>query len=434
MAVLTARMELPRGAAGSLILKSFSLLLQFITGILLARQLGAAGYGIFAFPMAVVGLLSIPATAGLPQLVVRYIARYHALKQFSLMRGLIRRSNQFVFIFSILIVIVAGSVYFALGAVPITSSRGLTYLFALSILPIIALKNVKMAVLHGLRKITVGLLPDTVIKPVLFLLFVGLYIAFWQKTLLPAVVMGFQVVAASIGLVVSGFLLSSALPSVIRRHAPFFESRSWLRSAIPFMFQGVVQVINKQTDILMLGIMRPAEDVGVYAAVVQGSTLVTFILTSFNVALGPQIARLWQIQDHERLQRMITISTRVIAATTFIAAIVLIIGGRFFLSVFFGEEFGLGTTALRILCIGQIVNGFAGSNGYILNMTGHENRTALGIGVAALSNILLNAILVPKFGAVGAAIATTVSMSLWNILLTLWVRRLTGIRPTAFGI
>ena len=60
-----------------------------------------------------------------------------------------------------------------------------------------------------------------------------------------------------------------------------------------------------------------------------------------------------------------------------------------------------------------------------MTMTGHQNRAAVHFGSAAALNIGLNVLLVPPFGAMGAAVATAVSMVAWNLaMLTFVVRRL----------
>ena len=47
-------------------------------------------------------------------------------------------------------------------------------------------------------------------------------------------------------------------------------------------------------------------------------------------------------------------------------------------------------------------------------MTGHQNEAAMGIGVGAGLNIVLNLLFIPKWGIEGAAMATTMSIVVWN--------------------
>jgi len=425
--------EITRHAGGTFLLKVFGLMIQLASGIILARAMGANGYGVYSFPIAVVNLLSIPSTVGLPQLIVRSISQYYTNNEYGFMKGLIRRANQFVLLLSTLLAAGAFLIYFLVGKVNIHTSSGTTFAIAMGLLPIISFKHVRMAVLRGLRKVILGQIPDILVRPLLFLSLIGIVLVLKKMTISPQLAMMLQLLAALVAFILGVVLLIFYQPIKVKQSKPLYNTSFWLCSAFPFLFIGVVQIINKQTDIIMLGILRPPADVGVYRAVVHGSMLVTFVLTSVNTAQGPQIARLWTLGKKKQLQKMVTATARVVACMTFLIAGVLIIWGRFFLLLFFGEEFGEGATALRILCIGQIINGIAGSVGNILNMTGHERKSLLGMGIAAVINIFLNVLLIPRYGITGASIATAISLSTWNILLIIWVNKYTGIHSTALG-
>ena len=64
-----------------------------------------------------------------------------------------------------------------------------------------------------------------------------------------------------------------------------------------------------------------------------------------------------------------------------------------------------------------MLNAGAGSAGTVLNMTGHQRDVVKGQTIAAIINITLNIVLLPDFGIIGAATATTISMMVWNVIL-----------------
>ena len=74
-----------------------------------------------------------------------------------------------------------------------------------------------------------------------------------------------------------------------------------------------------------------------------------------------------------------------------------------------------------------------GPVGLLLNMTGHERETAKGVAISAVLNMVLNFLLIPRWGITGAAVATTVSMIAWNLLLAWQVNTKLTIQPTIFG-
>lgn len=93
----------------------------------------------------------------------------------------------------------------------------------------------------------------------------------------------------------------------------------------------------------------------------------------------------------------------------------------------FGPEFEVGASVLVILALGQFVNVSTGSVGFVLIMTGRERMARNNAAVAAGVNIVLQVLLIPRFGAVGAAIATAVSVALLNLTAAYLVHRSLGI-------
>jgi len=98
----------------------------------------------------------------------------------------------------------------------------------------------------------------------------------------------------------------------------------------------------------------------------------------------------------------------------------------------YSPEFAEAYVPLVIICIGQLVNASIGSVGSLLNMTGHEKDTTKSIFIGATVNVLLNLALTPVWGPIGAAIATTVTLIVWNMIMWQKVRSRIGIEPSPF--
>ena len=88
---------------------------------------------------------------------------------------------------------------------------------------------------------------------------------------------------------------------------------------------------------------------------------------------------------------------------------------------FFGPNYYKSKHALLILLSGQIINSLSGSVALYLNMTGRQKILLYFLIVSALANIVLNLILIPKYGMVGAAISTAFSLILWNLSGVIYV-------------
>jgi O-antigen/teichoic acid export membrane protein len=86
-----------------------------------------------------------------------------------------------------------------------------------------------------------------------------------------------------------------------------------------------------------------------------------------------------------------------------------------------------------LLLFTHVIAGLVGAVGPLLNMTGHEAVGARAIAAGAVVNLILNLILVPQFGMMGAASATLVAAVVWYSLISIGIYRNTGVRPSVLG-
>lgn len=93
----------------------------------------------------------------------------------------------------------------------------------------------------------------------------------------------------------------------------------------------------------------------------------------------------------------------------------------------FGPDFVAASAALRILALGQLVNLATGSVGTILIMTGHQRISLLNSVAGAVMVVILGLILIPRYGATGAAAAASITMAIRNISATYLVWRFVGV-------
>ena len=99
----------------------------------------------------------------------------------------------------------------------------------------------------------------------------------------------------------------------------------------------------------------------------------------------------------------------------------------------FGSEFMAAQWCLTILVLGQLINATTGPGGYLLDLTGHQDRSARVRCGSAVLNLSLNYLLIPKFGIMGAAIATTTTTILDNIIIYILTVKYLGIHASIFS-
>jgi len=141
---------------------------------------------------------------------------------------------------------------------------------------------------------------------------------------------------------------------------------------------------------------------------------------------------MYSANEYARLQRMLAWVARLVLAAAIPLAATLIFFGGTIVAFVFGTEYEEGKLALSILCVGQVCNAGLGSVNLILNMTGHERDVAIGVGVGAALNVVMNLLLIPEFGLEGAASATAMSTIAWNGFLARRVFVRTGLVSIAF--
>jgi len=420
-----------RDGVWSIVLRLASKGLGFLITIVLARVLGADGYGVYAYAFALVTLLSMPAQAGLPALVIRETAAGMAREDPARVRGVWVWSGRAVAVLSIVLVLIAGIIHFIWNEGRI-EGESWTLVWALILVPFAALGNMRGAALRGLHQIVAGQLPEFVFRPGLLLLFIGGVIIVSTTQITPPVAMALHVAAAAIAFCAGGWMLWIQTPPSVRGIAPRYETKKWVASAVPLALVAGMLTINRQADILMLGIFSPPDQVGVYRVSVQVATLASFGLQAMNMVVAPRFANLYAKGEMDRLQQLVRKSARVVLVISLVSTIVFVLFGRPVLEVIFGSAYVASYLPLIILLFGQMVNSLAGSVGFLLNMTGFEKETARGMAAAAGINIVLNLILIPIWGTVGAATTTAISMLAWNFLLWYAVRKHLGINSLAF--
>lgn len=421
--------QLLRGGVGSIMVKVGSTLLNIILAIVLARALGAEGYGIYSFVFALITIMAIPAQMGLPNLVMRETAKAQAAGQWSLMKGLWRWSTLMALIMSLILMALGGVATWLIGGSLPEGALAVFY-WGLVLVPLVALGNLRGAALRGLRHVVQGQLPEFILRPVfLITLLLSMHFALSSQMLAAPDAMMLHAVASLISFAVGAWLLLRARPAELQAETlSISQPRLWLRSALPLGMVEGMQLINGNVGIILLGSFASAQDVGIFRVALQGATIVAFGLQSMNMLVGPHFARLHSEGQRKRLQRLAKLSARVSLLIAIVAAAVLVLAGRQIIDTFFGHEFGPAYWPLIALLVGQVFNAFAGSVGLLLNMAGYEAYVARALLVSTALNVAVSAMLVPTLGAVGAACGAAASLIVWNAMLIWCAYRRLGIK------
>jgi O-antigen/teichoic acid export membrane protein len=417
-------------AAGSFGLRFIYTGLTFLTNILLARFLGTEDFGIYNYTVTWSYLLAVFGTIGLDNLLVREVSVYCSQSSWGLLKGILRWANQSSLVFSLSLSAIAIVVA---ALMDIEAHMFIAFVLAIASLPFASLRNLRRGVMRGLDKVTIGLVPEMLVAPSVIL--ISLIAAYWilQERLTATWLVGIYTAITIMTLIMSMILVDRYLPSEIANAIPQFQSRKWLNSALPFMFFEGIYVINARVDVLMLGALDSVEAAGIYVPVNRGAQLINFVLMAVCSALAPTIARLYAEGKREKLEATTVKTARGALLVALVFTILLLIFSKPYL-LLFGREFLRGETAFWILCVGQFIYTITGLAGLLLNMTGREQYTAITGAVSAGVNLILNYFLISRWGVSGAALATSISVVVMNVINIVLVRKKLRIASTAFKI
>lgn len=413
-------------ASGSAILQGLSNLIGFGLTVLLARFLGSAGYGSYALAFAWSMFLLIPAILGLNTFLVRGIAVYEVQERWSLMKGLLFRTNQLV-LFTSTTIAVGGTIIAVTLLSP--SFRG-PFCVAMLLVPLTALTLLRQGAMQAFGRIVVGQVPEYLIRPLLIV--AGVVTLELVGALTPTTALVANVIGVAVACLVGALLLRRALPTALRAVRPTYVTVEWLRASLPMMLISGVTMANGYAAILVVGSLDGTRDAGIYSVVQKGAELIVILLMAANMPLAPAIARLHAHGDRHGLEHATEHVARATLLVSAPVAIAFMIFPGIYLSLF-GPSFATGATALMIVAVGQLVNAMAGPSGNLLIMTGEERVAVRAVAVGLLANVVLAILLVPSLGVTGAAVAYASSLILWNIILVVLARRRLGVNVTAFG-
>lgn len=427
-----ASRSLLHDAIANLLVRGFSVLASFALTATLAQVLGVSEFGRYSLVIAIVTVLAIPAQAGVPELVLRETAKAHHAENWARMRGVWAWSTRIVIGSSAAIAVCALLVLMATHWRPAAMDTS-TIIVALLFVPLVALGSIRGSILRGLGRVVAGLLPEYLIRPLAALMAVLLAVS-WTNTLTAEEAIYLYILAAAVAFILGVALLWFLRPSEINKETQKeIDGSQWRKSAVVLALMAGMTVLLQQVDILMLGMFATDEQVGLYRVAAQCSLVVSFGLTATLSAVAPHIIRAHSAGDPARVRLLVVYSARLTTALSLVPLAAFALAGEELLRLVFGAEFSAAMPPLMGLALSQAVVAVVGPVSVLLVMTGHERVSARIMAIALGLNVLGNLLLIPPFGAIGAALGTGIAIIVQHVLLSLAVKERLGFFGAAFA-
>lgn len=398
--------------------------------IVLGRWLGPASYGLYSLGYSVISLISWAAVLGLDQGVLRYCALYRAQGQPSQARAILWRAVKLAGIASVLT-----STLLVLGSRAI-AGRFFTPQFEMVLagfsltLPFLALNRITGTYLQSVHDIFRMSILQLSVRPALNMAFLVVAIGFgWG--LLGAV--GAYVLCCIGAAGLSAYFLAKKLPAKPANNNKVLPIQTPLmRYSLALMVAGLSYQVILRAPQVLLGHLSSSVEVGVFSAGASFALGFGFMTSTFLQPAMPMMVELHETGHSDGLRCLYQNSTRwTLAVVTPVFLFLCLFSGE--VMKLFGRNFRAADPILVAMSLGWLIYYGKGPGGALLQMTGRQNLGLMNmLGVAVLT-VIANYIAIPRFGSLGAALATASSVGVWALVEYIEVRLLYGLSPWSSG-
>ncbi len=412
------------------IIRLLGLGLIFLNQALLARLMGVKGYGNYTVIFTWLNFLTVFSMIGFDTSVLRFYPSLNAKQQWGKLKGFLRFTKRIILLLA-LVSSIAMLLFLLYSSNSYSISFSEALFWAVFLLPFLAFINYYSAVLRALQRIKTSLLPFYILIPVSVSVACIIYYVLNNEQLKVDAAMLIYLCCAIVVCVFISGKLRKELRSQVRDVEPAYERKKWFAVSVTLFIITIITLVLKRVDILFISYYFGNTRAGIYAVAAMISSFVPFGLSVVDYVFAPRISELFESRQQDKLQSMITNSSKIILIITLPITFIMIVFGKFILQLF-GEAFVASYLPLIILSAGQLVNAWTGMVAALMTMTGNQKIYLLVYVFAGILDVSLNFILVPSYGMTGAAIASAVSLAVLNLAMYFIVKKKLHIKVSAF--
>ncbi len=411
-------------AATALVVRIMAAVLAYGVQVFLARSLALDDYGVYVTLWTWLIIANHMATFGFSESSLRFIPRYCERKQHHWALGFIKTGYLFSTIGAATVGIAGLAALWMFG--DLLPSKYLMPIMVLAIgLPVMALELYLEGVSRAFGWYLLTIIPGYVLRPTLIAL--GILIAFGLGyTPDAAMVLGVAVLVTIAIVIAQSLIIRSRLKKMFGNLEGGRPRKLWVTSSLPLILATSVDELYIWSDIIILAFMVPSPEVAVYFAAQRSMSLASFIQYAFMLVSVREFSLANAMRDKKELQRRITSATRWTFWLT-IPAVAITFAIGYPLLYLFGPEFVAGYSIMGVLGLGFIIRASVGQASDLLIVMGHQIANLAVSAGGLIFNIVFSIFLIPEYGIMGAAIATTITFALRAIVLTILCKKLTGL-------
>jgi O-antigen/teichoic acid export membrane protein len=386
-----------------------SALCAYLFRMILAKNLSLADFGLFFSLVAFTSMLFVFKDFGMTHAIVYFIPRFVASKNFRNVKSITTKVFRINFISSLIVaVLMVVFSKFIMKYYFHQENNIILILFAL-VFFLDCIGLLFQNLFHAFQDQFYYALHNFV-KNVLVVLFVILGLKYISNygIIIPILCYGASYLLVSIIFGLKFYLSTFKQYAKLDKYGDF-STMKLLTFGVPATLSTLGYLIINSADVLILTYFRTLEEVGLYNAALPIILLLTYLPIAVSLAIRPMSAELWTKKAFNSLNLVIENTTRFALILLLPISLILVIYPDIVLRILFGETLVQASTALSILAIGAVFYGLTHIQiNFLFGISGPKVVTKIW-AIGAIVNIVLNLILVPKYGIIGAAIGTTIS-------------------------
>jgi O-antigen/teichoic acid export membrane protein len=419
-----------RGSSLLLAGRLFGMGINFATQVLMVRYLSTADYGAWAYVLSVVACCRTFASLGLQRAVPRFVPIYHEQHEYGRLFGTL-------FLVAGTIVLTGVAAIIGVYAVPETISHFLIDerqpLLLLSILvflvPVEALDELFVGLFASFASPRAIFFRKHILGPGLKLIVVILLVV-WQSQV-TFLAYGYLIASTFGVLLYSGMLMRLLYHQGLFQHfqlqtlqVPFKEIMAF---TLPVLTTDLVSVVMNSVDVWLLGYFHSTTEVAFFRVVVPAADMNTLVMMSFSLLFTPAAARLFARGDYSGINRLYWQTAVWMAVLTFPIFTMTFSMAQPLTVFLYGTRYEQSGIIVALLSLGYYFNVALGFNGLTIRVLGKTRYIVIINVLAAVTNLVVNLLLIPPYGALGAAIGTSGTMIVHNIFKQTGLRLASGL-------
>lgn len=402
-------------------LRMAGILLSFIFTKVIVTVFGIEAWGRFSLSFTYLFLLTVLTKAGFDMALMRFASQWHE-KDLRVLRGVYLQCLRFILPVGILLSISLfwGANFLAQWLNKPEMNNDFRWV-SLGILPF-SFITIHSEGLRGLHQVTFYNFAQTVGNFLITLLLLPIFYYFFGKEIQPISLFISGVVIVSL-LTAWQWLKSIEIREKIVNYFKFSEVKD---VAMPMFLSNIIFVAMGYLDVFILGFYAPDAEIGGYSVASKLSNVLTIPLFAVSGFVAPKITSFYHQHQIKELQQLLLHSSKIVAITILPIFIFIVFFPMFLLGLL-GVNDPQSETILIVIALGYCFNALAGSTDITLQMTGHE-KIFRNIALFSIAiNLILNFILIPVYGTLGAAYSNLITVILWNVLSIIYARKKVGV-------